>query len=134
MQALKQALKPLKPKVRATIVCIRHDCVLLVSKDGVRWALPGGRPGKQESPEQTARRELQQETALKTKALVGVFQFIGATTVHHVFTADIDASARPKAGHEIKSLQWLPHEKLGEVDTSTTTRQIVSQFFQSELR
>lgn len=129
-----QALKPLKPKVRATIVCIRHGRVLLVSKDGVRWALPGGRPGKQESPEETARRELQQETALETKALVGVFQFIGATTVHHVFTAAIDASARPKAGHEIKSLQWLSHEKLAELETSATTRQIVSQFFQAGTR
>ncbi|CAG9167432.1 hypothetical protein LMG23992_00808 [Cupriavidus laharis] len=122
-------MQPLKPKVRATIVCIRHGRVLLVSKDGVRWALPGGRPGKQESPEETARRELHQETALEAKALVGAFQFIGATTVHHVFTAAIAASARPKPGNEIKCLQWLSHEKLGEVETSTTTRQIVSQFF-----
>ncbi|WER48659.1 NUDIX hydrolase [Cupriavidus sp. WKF15] len=122
-------MQQLKPKVRATVVCIRDDRVLLVSKDGVRWALPGGRPGKQESPEETARRELQQETSLETKALVGVFQFIGATTVHHVFTAAIASSARPKAGHEIKSLQWLSHHKLGDIETSTTTRQIVSQFF-----
>jgi 8-oxo-dGTP diphosphatase len=127
-------MQPLKPKVRSTIVCIRHGHVLLVSKDGVRWALPGGRPGKQESPEQTARRELQQETALEAKALVGAFQFIGATTVHHVFTAAIGGSARPKPGHEIKCLQWLPHDKLGEIETSQTTRQIVSQFFQEEMR
>ncbi|KAF7962487.1 NUDIX hydrolase [Cupriavidus sp. UYMMa02A] len=127
-------MQPLKPKVRSTVVCIRHGRVLLVSKDGVRWALPGGRPGKQESPEDTARRELQQETALEAKTLVGAFQFIGATTVHHVFTAAINASARPKPGHEIKCLQWLPHEKLGEIETSPTTRQIVSQFFQEHVR
>lgn len=38
--------------------------MLLVSRDGSKWALPGGRPSKEETFADAARRELEEETAL----------------------------------------------------------------------
>lgn len=103
--------------------------MLLVSKDGVRWSLPGGRPDSQESLVDTARRELREETALEAKSLTNAFQFIGATTVHHVFAATVGKSASPKPRNEIKHLQWMRRDLLEGLTTSPTTRAIVSQYF-----
>ena len=46
------------------MVCARGDRVLLVSKDGSTWALPGGRPSKDEPFVDAASRELLEETTL----------------------------------------------------------------------
>ncbi|WP_343654829.1 NUDIX hydrolase [Cupriavidus sp.] len=119
----------IKPKIRATVICVREGHVLLVSKDGVRWALPGGRPDDQESLVEAAWRELREETAIEAKSLTTAFQFIGATTVHHVFAAAVGKSATPKPRNEIKYLKWAQRDVLDELSTSPTTRAIVSQYF-----
>lgn len=119
----------IKPKVRATVICVREGQVLLVSKDGVRWSLPGGRPDTQESLVDTARRELREETALDAKSMINAFQFIGATTVHHVFAATVGKSSTPKPRNEIKYLQWTSQDLLDGLATSPTTRAIVLQYF-----
>ncbi|XQU77157.1 NUDIX domain-containing protein [Cupriavidus sp. H18C2] len=119
----------LKPKIRATVICVRAGQVLLVSKDGARWALPGGRPDSQEPLIDTGRRELREETALEAKAMTAAFQFIGATTVHHVFAATVGKSANAKPRNEIKHVKWTSPDGLDHLDTSPTTRAIVSQYF-----
>lgn len=119
----------IKPKIRATVICVREGQVLLVSKDGVRWALPGGRPDDEESLFETAWRELREETAIEAKSLTNAFQFIGATTVHHVFAATIGKSANPKPRNEIKHLKWMPRDMLEDLGTSPTTQAIVAQYF-----
>jgi len=116
----------MRPKIRATVVCVRDARVLLVSKDNTRWALPGGRPGAQEVLADTAVRELLEETALKAKTLVFLSQFLGATTVHHVFRVTVGKSAQPRPGHEIQQCRWFAPDELAKMTISPTTLRIVA--------
>ncbi len=127
-----QPVQLMKRKARATVVCARGDRLLLVSRDGIRWALPGGRPGKNETYADAAVRELQEETALQAKGIGFLFQVIGATTVHHVFVANIRKSASAKPSKEIHRCQWFSTEELAEVIVSATTRRIVDDFWKGQ--
>ncbi|MFJ1256387.1 NUDIX hydrolase [Cupriavidus sp. CuC1] len=118
-----------KSKVRATVVCARGDRVLLVSKDGNKWALPGGRPSKDETFADAAGRELEEETTLVAKGLGFLFQVVGATTVHHVFRANIGKTAAPKPSKEIERCQWFSLAEIDEIVVNPTTRHIVESFF-----
>ncbi|UBM07910.1 NUDIX hydrolase [Cupriavidus metallidurans] len=119
----------MKTKVRATVVCARGDRVLLVSKDGCRWALPGGRPNKNETFADAAGRELQEETSVIARGFGFLFQVIGATTVHHVFVANIGKSAVPKPSKEIDRCQWFTQSELREIVVSPTTFHIIESFW-----
>ncbi|MGN5478628.1 NUDIX domain-containing protein [Cupriavidus basilensis] len=66
-------------------------------------------------------RELQEETALQAKGLGFLFQVIGATTVHHVFVANIRKSASAKPSKEMNRCQWFSTEEMTEVVVSATT-------------
>lgn len=45
----------------AAAVCVTGDRIVLVSSDGRRWSLPGGRPHQDEGWAETLRRELREE-------------------------------------------------------------------------
>ena len=126
-------MKNLSRKVRATVICARHDRVLLVSKDNVRWELPGGRPGRPESPLDAAQRELMEETALRPKSITFLFQFVGATTVHHVFDAQVGSKAEAVPCNEIRECRWLTQDELARATVSPTTREIVKTYFASSM-
>jgi 8-oxo-dGTP diphosphatase len=107
-------------------VCLGGDRVLLVSKDGSRWTLPGGRPREDESFADAAGRELEEETALSAKGVGLLFQVFEPTTLHHVFLANIGKTAVPKPGKEIASCQWF---SLLEINAIVVARQIMNSFF-----
>jgi len=119
----------MKKKVRATVVCTRDEHILLVSKDGARWSLPGGRPAKGEALLETAARELREETGLNVKELALLFQFMGATTVHHVYAASIGKAAQPKPSNEITYCERFKSAELVSLAASPTTKQIVQNTF-----
>ncbi len=116
-------------KERATVVCARGDRVLLVSRNGGKWSLPGGRPGRDEAFADAAGRELLEETSLLARGLSFLFQVIDATTVHHVFVANIGKATAPKPSKEIARCQWFSQSELGEIVVSPATRQIIESFW-----
>nr|WP_315597855.1 NUDIX domain-containing protein [uncultured Cupriavidus sp.] len=70
----------------------------------------------------TAARELQEETALKVKTLAFHSQFLGVTTVHHVFKATVSKSAEPRPRNEIKACRWFAWGELDQLAISPTTK------------
>lgn len=118
-----------RTKIRATILCARGDSILLVSKDNVRWMLPGGRQEELESLAKAARRELEEETALRSDSFTYLFQLVSPTTIHHVFDAQIDMKATPLPSNEIRHCQWLTVDEVAQANTSATTKEIVKTYF-----
>lgn len=114
---------------RATIICARNDSVLLVAKTGARWSLPGGKAEGTESWIDTARRELEEETAMVARQLTWLFQFGGANTVHHVFAAQVPEQVAPRPCNEIARCRWFRVTKLAALDVSVSTKSIVGIAF-----
>ncbi len=108
---------------------LRRGEVLLVRRgDNALWDVPGGGADAGESPEQTARRELREETGLSVGALhsPGVFPhqhtYPDGNVVAwetHVFTAD-SAGGEPRASDDAAEVRWWPLSALpGDVSEAT---------------
>lgn len=55
--------------------------IAIVSKDGRKWQLPGGKPNKHETCLQTVVREVAEETGIDTRSLISCYQFFGYYTI-----------------------------------------------------
>jgi ADP-ribose pyrophosphatase YjhB (NUDIX family) len=81
-------------------VCRSADRVVLVSSDGQRWGLPGGRPERQERWVDTLRREVAEEAC----AVVGYARLLG-------FTRDLCVRG-PQEGLILVRSIWLAEVRL----------------------
>jgi len=115
-------------KDRATVLCVRDNRVLLVARLRSRWALPGGRIRREETPYEAALRELEEETTLTATQLGYLFQFSGFNTLHHVFFADVGYHSTAQPSNEIARCKWFAPVKIGTLSTSVPTREIVELF------
>jgi 8-oxo-dGTP diphosphatase len=111
---------------RATIICTRDTKILLVARKRSRWALPGGTIRRRESPEEAARRELDEETGLAVRGLTYLFLFGGVNKHHHVFSANIGAHDEPEPRNEISRCEWFGTRQVATLATSVPTREIVA--------
>ncbi|GHG36376.1 hypothetical protein CBQ26_20135 [Deinococcus indicus] len=125
-----RGLRP-RRRVGAGVAVIRSEAVLLVRRgDNDLWDVPGGGADAGESPEDTARRELQEETGLSVGALrsLGIFPhrhtYLDGNVVAwetHVFTADF-AGGEPCASDDAAQVRWWPLAALpGDVSEATGT-------------
>lgn len=121
-------------KDRATILCIRKDKILLVARARSRWSLPGGTIKRAESPQQAARRELEEETTLEATDLAYLFQFGGFSKRHHVFVSHPGEDALPEPRNEILQCRWFSVAKIATLSTSVPTRGIVELFLRGRAR
>lgn len=99
----------------ASVVVLRRDAVLMVLRgrapfEGL-WSFPGGRAEPGEAAEQTARRELLEETGLEVGGLtrVGAFRPGGHTSplILTVFAARA-AGGEPRAGDDALRAEFVP--------------------------
>jgi 8-oxo-dGTP diphosphatase len=86
--------------------------------------LPGGKPKLGESLQETAARELMEETRLAAVSLRYMFNFTGTRTRHHVFAAQIVEGAMPEPNHEIRHCCWVKITEVANLATSVSTRGI----------
>ncbi|KAF1028914.1 MAG: RNA pyrophosphohydrolase [Burkholderia plantarii] len=112
-------------KERATLLCRRANKILLVTRNRVRWAPPGGTIDTGEAPHDAAQRELFEETRLDAVPVRYAFQFGGLSKRHHVFVVDVPAGLKAIASNEIDRCQWFGPRKLATLTLSIPTRRII---------
>jgi len=80
-----------------------------------QWAMPGGHEKEGETPEETARRELQEETGIEADKLTLIAMRPGDKNRlkrDYVFTTVVDADVVPKPSSDCGALRWVPVTKL----------------------
>jgi ADP-ribose pyrophosphatase YjhB (NUDIX family) len=114
--------------VVAGCVIRQNDAYLLVQEKwhtvyGL-WNLPAGHVDKGSSIEDTAVREVQDETGFLVELIdkVGLYHESATSTVKHVFLAQI-ISGQLKVQHdELLDARWLSYQEIAELHTSGKLR------------
>jgi|SRR5271163_1455764 len=118
---------------RGTAIVESASGILVVSKDGRVFTLPGGGAHPKESDKEAAIRELKEETGLDATGAVYLFEFLGQThtgprggifrNIHKVFLTE--ARGVPKPSREIKKVAYYT----GSQPTLTfSARRILDRF------
>ena len=104
-------------------------------RDGVTWALPKGTPDGDESVEETAVREVAEETGLQVRILlpVGPIEYYftqQGTRIHktvHYFLMEAVGGDLAAHDHEFEEVRWLPLDDALTMMTFPTERAIVER-------
>jgi len=92
------------------------EVVLIATLGGARWGLPKGQPNQNETPEQTAERELAEETGIQAIVLHGLSSIeywfhSGPTRVHKLveffLMRSCGGSIQPQLS-EVDDARWIP--------------------------
>ncbi len=112
-------------KAYGGVVLDKDDRVLLRRPkgdfDGYVWTFPKGRPDAGETPEQTALREVKEETGYSAKVirkLPGSFR--GGTSVSEYFLMSPARSPSPFDSKETSAIRWATLDKAAELIGMTT--------------
>jgi 8-oxo-dGTP pyrophosphatase MutT (NUDIX family) len=122
------------------VVRSEHDRPSLVvgmrrrGRDGVTWTLPKGTPSPGETTEQTALREVAEETGLEVR-ITGALPSIEYTfmqdgtrirkTVHYFLMEPIGGDLS-RHDHEFEAVRWVPFAEAGALLSFQTERDLVS--------
>jgi 8-oxo-dGTP pyrophosphatase MutT (NUDIX family) len=107
----------------------------LRERDGAAWTLPKGTPSAAETIEQTALREVAEETGLEVRieAPVGAIEYFftqSGTRIHktvHFFLMEAVGGSLDAHDHEYDEVRWVPIEEARRMLTYPTERQVVEQ-------
>lgn len=107
---------PVLGELRSSIAIIERDGRYLMQErsDGLGWAFPGGVAWFWESPEQTLRREVREETGLHLTAVQFVFLYHDRTFIpSRISVYRSQAQGEPRGSWE-GGLSWRPRGELAE--------------------
>jgi 8-oxo-dGTP pyrophosphatase MutT (NUDIX family) len=104
-------------------------------RDGVTWSLPKGTPHGHESVEQTALREVGEETGLEVRILAPLgsieYSFVQrGTRIHktvHYFLMEATGGDLARHDHEFDDVRWVDLPQAEAIMTFATEREIVSR-------
>ena len=145
MAGLKQQGRARLPTARATSaggIVVRPSAMepeILLGKrrrdrDGVTWSLPKGTPNPGESLEQTALREVTEETGLQVEIVepMGAIEYwfvLGGTRYHktvHFFLMEPTGGDTAAHDHEFDEVRWFPLGEAERVMSFDSERRIVA--------
>jgi 8-oxo-dGTP pyrophosphatase MutT (NUDIX family) len=104
------------------------------ARDAVTWTLPKGTPDPGETVEQTALREVAEETGLEVR-IVGPlpsieYDFVQyGTRIHktvHYFLMEPIGGDLARHDHEFERVRWVPFDEAGELLSFPTERELVA--------
>jgi 8-oxo-dGTP pyrophosphatase MutT (NUDIX family) len=104
-------------------------------RDGRTWTLPKGTPVAGESREETALREVEEETGLKVRIRQPFdsieYTFVqSGTRIHktvHYFLMDPVGGDLARHDHEFDEVRWIPFDSAGTMLTFETERELVAR-------
>ena len=104
-------------------------------RDGVTWSLPKGTPSGDETIEQTALREVEEETGLQVRIVAPLgpieYWFVqSGTRIHktvHYFLMEPTGGDLADHDHEFEQVRWIPFAEAASVLTFETERALVSR-------
>lgn len=116
-------------RVRATVLLVRHQAVLLVRERGGPWLLPGGTVGLDELTIVAAIRALYEETGVEASAAAFLFQQVSAQHLHHVFRIVIPDDVHPQPGMAggLDEMRWVDASQLASMNITPGTRAILNR-------
>jgi 8-oxo-dGTP pyrophosphatase MutT (NUDIX family) len=103
-------------------------------RDGVTWTLPKGTPDAGESTEQTALREVAEETGLEVRIVAPLpsieYAFIqGGTRIRktvHYFLMEPVGGDLSRHDHEFEAVRWVPFDEAEDLLSFQTERDLVA--------
>jgi 8-oxo-dGTP pyrophosphatase MutT (NUDIX family) len=105
------------------------------SRDGVTWTLPKGTPNPRETPEETAVREVREETGLDVRIVrpfdgIEYFFVQGRTRIHktvHYFLMVPTGGDLDRHDHEFDEVRWVGFPEAAALLTFETERALVAR-------
>ena len=104
-------------------------------RDGVTWSLPKGTPNPDESTEETALREVTEETGLEVRILapVGPIEYFfvqSGTRIHktvHYFLMEATGGDLSRHDHEFEDVRWIDLHEAEALMSFPTERDLLAR-------